>query len=120
MAKHLSSSYGMPQVRAHARNAATGTLDICSDLSAIHYFLSGEQSLESLTQHLGAEYKAGSNTAQQKSLMIKTTYGMTFTPAIGNKVNLMGTVLSFKFKKIMQKKLIFRQSLPFKKLPSQT
>ena len=66
MAKHLSSSYGMPQVRAHTRNAATGTLEICSDLSAIHYFLSGEQSLESLTQHLGEEYTAGSNTAKQK------------------------------------------------------
>ena len=65
MAKHLNSSYGMPQVRAHTRNAATGTLEICSDLSAIHYFLSGEQSLESLTQHSGTEYTTSSNTGKQ-------------------------------------------------------
>lgn len=65
MAKHLNNSYGPPQIRAHTRTAATGVLDICSDFSAIHYFLSGEQPFESFTHRFGTEYTTGSNTGHQ-------------------------------------------------------
>ena len=65
MANHLNSSYGPPQVRAHTRTAATGALEICSELSAIHYFLSGEQAFESFTHRCGTEYTTGPDTSQQ-------------------------------------------------------
>ena len=71
MAKHLNSSYGPPQIRAHARNASTGVLEICSDLSAIHYFLSGEQGFESFTNRFGVKYTTGSNTVQKTKKAIK-------------------------------------------------
>ena len=66
LAKHLNSSYGPPQVRAHTRTLATGALETCSNLSAIHYFLCGERTLESFTHRFSTEYTLGENTDSQK------------------------------------------------------
>lgn len=65
MAKHLNSSYGPPQVRAHTRIASTGVLEICSDLSAIHYFLSGEKTFDSFAHRFVTQYTTGSHTRHQ-------------------------------------------------------
>ena len=65
LAKHLNSSYGPPQVRAHTRTVATGALETCADLSAIHYFLSGERTFESFTHRFSTEYTLGENTGNQ-------------------------------------------------------
>ncbi|MBT5922430.1 MAG: hypothetical protein HOH29_01735 [Cellvibrionales bacterium] len=63
--KHLNSSYGPPQIRAHTRTASTGALETCSDLSAIHYFLSGEKTFESFTRRFSTELTLGENKDNQ-------------------------------------------------------
>lgn len=66
LTKHLNTSYGPPQVRAHTRTATTGSLEICCDLSAIHYFLSGEKSFSSFTNRFNDNYTTESNSNNQR------------------------------------------------------
>ena len=70
LAKHLTSSYGPPHVRAHTRTPATGALETCIDLSAIHYFLSGKKSFEAFTHRFNTEYTAGEKKVRKDKTKI--------------------------------------------------
>jgi len=59
LARHLTSSYGPPLIRAHTRTPASGALETCTELSAIHYFLSGKRTFESFTHRFNTEYTLG-------------------------------------------------------------
>ena len=63
--KHLAISYGPPHIRAHTRTSASGALETCIDLSAIHYFLSGKRTFESFTHRFNTEYTLGEKKPRQ-------------------------------------------------------
>ena len=65
LAKHLTSSYGPPLVRAHTRTASTGALETCTNLSTIHYFLSGQRTFESFTHRFNTKYTLGEKNIRQ-------------------------------------------------------
>lgn len=65
LAKHLTSSYGPPHIRAHTRTPGSGSLETCTELSAIHYFLSGERTFESFTHRFNTEYTLGEKKSRQ-------------------------------------------------------
>ena len=72
LATHLTSSYGPPHIRAHTRTPASGALETCTELSAIHYFLSGKRTFESFTHLFNTEYtlgekKSGQNKTQRSN-----------------------------------------------------
>ena len=65
LATHLTSSYGPPKIRAHTRTVATGALETCTELSTIHYFLSGKRTFESFTHRFNTEYTLGEKKSAQ-------------------------------------------------------
>lgn len=46
LAEHLTSSYGQLRNRAYKRTAGKGTLEVCSGIQAIHYYLCGGKPFE--------------------------------------------------------------------------
>lgn len=69
LAAHLKASYGLPKNRAFNRIDGDGEMEICSGISAVHFYLNGEQTFEAFTDRFkdAISTKAGGLSANLSS-----------------------------------------------------
>lgn len=63
LANHLSASYGQPKKRAFSRTPGTGELEVCSGISAVHFYLNGKQAFEEFSDRFRSAISKQTDTS---------------------------------------------------------